>query len=69
MMSLGYTSYFIQKEGVSIGDNQFFVSSPASVNYFVDGCPNLRPGQTSANTNFVCPRKTLTLTLTLYNPI
>jgi len=57
MMSLGYTSYFIQKEGVNIGDQQFFVSSPSSSNYFIDGCPNLKPGQTSANTNFVCPRK------------
>ena len=57
MFGLGYTSYFIQKDNVEIGDQQFFVGSPTSTNFYLDGCPNLEPGQTSANTNFVCPRR------------
>ena len=45
-MNLGFTSYFMQVDE-SLGDNQFFVGSPGGVNYYLPGCPNYTPGQTS----------------------
>ncbi|GMH80175.1 hypothetical protein TrST_g12171 [Triparma strigata] len=54
-MNLGFTSYFMQVDE-SLGDNQFFVGSPGGVNYYLPGCPNYTPGQTSEGTDFVCPR-------------
>ena len=54
-MDLGYTSYFMQKD-VELGDNQFFIGSPKGVNYYLPGCPNYEPGETSAASNYECPR-------------
>jgi len=54
-LDLGYTSYFVHKD-VELGDNQFFIGSPQSVNYYLPGCPNYEPGETSASKDFECPR-------------
>jgi len=57
VMHLGYTSYFIQRDNVEIGDQQFFVSAPQGISYYLSGCPNLLPGDTLAGVNYVCPKK------------
>ncbi|GMH75736.1 hypothetical protein TL16_g06856 [Triparma laevis f. inornata] len=54
-LNLGFTSYFMQAEE-SLGDNQFFVGSPGGVNYYLPGCPNYDVGETSEESDFVCPR-------------
>ena len=40
----GYTSYFMQT-ATSLGYNQFFIGSPAGVNYYLSGCPNYDIGE------------------------
>jgi hypothetical protein len=40
----------------SLGYNQFFTSGGGGANYYLNGCPNYVPGQTSANMNYTCPR-------------
>ena len=54
-MAYGYTSYHV-RDGASstLGDNQFFVT--AGSHYMLNGCPNYKPGNTSENMNYVCPR-------------
>jgi len=52
-MSLGYTSYFIQ-QAISLAYQQFYANAAGSVYYYLSGCPNYAPGQTSADE---CPRK------------
>ena len=54
-LSLGFASYFMQAEE-KLGNNQFFVGSPGGVNYYLPGCLNYSPGETSEGTDFVCPR-------------
>lgn len=57
-MNLGYTSYFIERENVPVGEQQFFISSPSSISYYLTGCPMYAPGETDENQNYQCPKKT-----------
>ena len=40
----------------TLGENQFLVSTGGSISYYLNGCPNYLPGNTSANMNYTCPR-------------
>ena len=58
-LSMGYISYFVKYDNVSMGENQFIVSSPQSLSYYLNGCPNYNAGETSQNMDWVCPTKTV----------
>ena len=56
-MSYGYISYTPkQVENLTLGENQFLVSAGGNTAYYLNGCPNYAPGNTSANMNYTCPR-------------
>ena len=56
-MSYGYVSYTPkEKDNLTLGENQFLVSGGGSTLYYLNGCPNYAPGNTSANMNYDCPR-------------
>ena len=56
-MSYGYISYTPkQVENLTLGENQFLVSAGGNTMYYLNGCPNYAPGNTSANMNYTCPR-------------
>ena len=56
-MSYGYISYTPkQVENLTLGENQFLVSAGGNTMYYLNGCPNYAPGNTSANMNYDCPR-------------
>ena len=56
-MSYGYVSYTPkEKDNLTLGANQFYVSGGGSTSYYLNGCPNYFPGNTSANMNYDCPR-------------
>ena len=56
-MSYGYVSYTPkQVENLTLGENQFLVSAGGNTMYYLNGCPNYAPGNTSANMNYTCPR-------------
>ena len=56
-MSYGYVSYTPkEKDNLTLGENQFLVSGGGSTLYYLNGCPNYAPGNTSANMNYTCPR-------------
>lgn len=40
----------------TLGENQFLVSAGGGISYYLNGCPNYGPGNTSANMNYTCPR-------------
>ena len=44
------------KGSMSLGYNQFFISGGGGANYYLNGCPNYKPGQTSANMQYECPK-------------
>ena len=51
-MSYGYVSYTPkEKDNLTLGANQFFVSGGGSTLYYLNGCPNYFPGNTAANRN------------------
>ena len=59
-LEYGFISYaakdtFANATG-GIGENQFLVGGGGGASYYLNGCPNYVPGQTSANTNYECPR-------------
>jgi hypothetical protein len=58
-LSMGYISYFVKYDNVSMGENQFIVTSPQSLSYYLNGCPNYNAGETSQNMDWVCPTKTV----------
>ena len=56
-MSYGYISYTPkQVENLTLGANQFLVNAGGNTKYYLNGCPNYAPGNTSANMNYTCPR-------------
>ena len=56
-MSYGYISYTPkQVENLTLGVNQFLVNGGGNTMYYLNGCPNYAPGNTSANMNYTCPR-------------
>ena len=56
VMDVGYSSYAISHD-FSQGDQQFFVASPKGILNYLNACPNYKPGETTANTDYVCPRR------------
>ena len=56
-MSYGYVSYTPkEKDNLTLGENQFLVNGGGSTVYYLNGCPNYAPGNTSANMDYDCPR-------------
>lgn len=40
----------------TLGENTFLIGGGGSTQYYLNGCPNYAPGNTSANMNWECPR-------------
>eukprot|EP00949_MAST-11_sp_MAST-11-sp1_P000180 g180.t1 len=55
-LGMGYISYFVKEDDVDIRENQFFTMM-GSVGYYMNGCANYKPGQTSESEGYSCPAK------------